>query len=208
MTLFCRLCCHRSVRTALALAALAALPLTTQAAQSGEIDGTTNGGTGVASFDQSLDCGGQTLQKRGEGRMRYLLWTIYDAALYLPDDATARSVLLPSTTRCLEISYTRDVSRDAFVEAAWKVLGDQHDDATLARIRPEVDALHALFADVRKGDRYRLQWNPQTGLVLWLNGKKVGDMASSELASYYFGIWLDEPAGAPALRVKLLGDRS
>lgn len=173
------------------------------------ISGATGGsasGKSAVSFADEMDCGGSRLPLRGRGLVRYLgVIKVYDAALYVKPGVGGSDLIAASTPRCIELAYATRVGRNDFAKAAWVTLKDQHDESTLDRIRPKIDALHAMFEDVDDGDRYRLQWSEAGGLILSRNGSRVGQINDDELARYYFGIWLGDPPASAKLKTSLTG---
>src|SRR5690606_22101683 len=100
------------------------------------------------------------------------LWAdVYAAAFYAPAQASASQAVTQPLTQRLELFYFRDIDRQDVIKAAWVTLERQHDAATLQHLRPEIDALHATFRDIRPGDRYALNFNVSSGLILEVNGK-------------------------------------
>ena len=106
----------------------------------------------------------------------------------------------------LVLYYFRKIQRVDVIEAAWTALSRQHDPATLARLRSDLDALHASFLDINPGDRYALNYNANSGLSVERNGKTAFASNNPELASAYLGIWLAPNGLSDSLRSSLLND--
>lgn len=155
-----------------------------------------------------IDDSGTTLTLAGRGSARYLIWRIYDAALYLPSGTGPDAVLEERTPRCLELRYRREIQASDIRRAADTVLQRQLDTTTLARLRGAIDALHKAYQDVGAGDRYRLCHAPGTPLRLYFNERLVASVSAPGVARAYFAIWLGEQAPiSNALRHSLLAWR-
>ncbi len=145
------------------------------------------------------------LELRGSGTASYMVWEVYDAALYAPASAGRAALRGGSQPMTLVLEYHRDVGVDGIRKAAWKALDEQHDEAAREELRPKIESLHEAMRDVGDGDRYRLDWRPDSRqLRLSLNGTTVFESEDAALARAYFGIWLGEPPLSGALREALL----
>lgn len=146
-------------------------------------------------FAAQLHDADTTLVRLGEGTAHYARFIpVYDAALYIDQDAGAEDLLDPGVAKRLDIVYRTSIKASDMITAAERTLARQHSDATLARWREEIDALHAAYRDVQSGDRYALVFQPGDGLWLEFNGEPVTRVPAAEFAQLYLGIWLgDQP---------------
>ncbi|WP_372591248.1 chalcone isomerase family protein [Guyparkeria sp.] len=169
--------------------------------------------TGMAAdFGKTLDEADTTLVLTGAGTASYMIWDVYDAALYAPASAEQAAIMAAEVPMTLVLDYHRDVAVADIRKAAWKALDGQYDEASRDALRPKVETLHDAMSDVGDGDRYQLDWRPkmETGegrLVLKLNGQTRFASDDAELARAYFGIWLGEPPLSGKLRQALLSRR-
>ena len=147
------------------------------------------------------------LQTVGKGEARYLgVIKVYDAELSVSPDTSRATVLDAAVSRCLKLDYAVELTADKFTLAAETVLKRQHDTATLATVQPQLDQLHAAYADVKQGDIYQMCYDAKTQTTsLLLNGKVMARVKSAAFAAVYFGIWLGEKQPiAQELRENLL----
>ena len=119
--------------------------------------------------------------------LTYLWADVYAAALYAPPEMRAKLAWEQQKALRLELYYFRDIDRGDVIKAANTTLQRQQ---VSARLKPEVDSLHARFRDIQKGDRYALDFRPGRGLNLEINGEVVFSSPDDELAKAYLGIWL------------------
>jgi hypothetical protein len=147
-----------------------------------------------------------SLERKNQSVLRYLWVDVYAAALYAEPMVSATQTLDRQRSKRLELYYFREIQRDEVIEAAWTTLSRQHDTATLARLRSDLNALHASFLDIDPGDRYALNYTAASGLSLERNGKIAFTSTDPELASVYLGIWLAPNGLSDSLRSSLLDD--
>jgi hypothetical protein len=140
---------------------------------------------------------------KGVGLLRYLFLKAYVAALYMGEGAAGAEILSDVPKR-LEIQYFRAIAGPDFGKAAEAVLADNVPASTIAALRPRLDQLHALYEDVRPGDRYALSYVPGIGTELTLNGTRKGIVKGADFASAYFAIWLGQKPISTALKSQLL----
>jgi hypothetical protein len=128
----------------------------------------------------------------GKGEIYYMGFIkVYDAALYANTGAGSQEIMGPETSRCLKLTYDVSLKVKDFVLGAETVLARQHSPEELARLRKEIDMLHAAYRDVRKGDSYHLCYDaPNRVTTLTLNDTELVAVPSREFADAYFGIWL------------------
>jgi hypothetical protein len=147
---------------------------------------------------------GTPLDLRCVGVMRWMyVIKAYVAALYLGEGVQPDAVLEDVPKR-LEINYFYVIAAPDFVKATDVTIAANTDVATLARLRPEIDALNALYRDVKPGDRYALTYMPGRGTELALNQQALGVIRGREFARAIFAIWLGPKPLDAALKSQLL----
>lgn len=187
-----------AARTAAWLLATA-LVLAPHPARAGEIEG--------VAFDERVRAGDTVLRLSGLGLLRYrFFFKAYVAALYLEPGTDASSALSDVPKR-LEIHYFYGIRGPQFADAAEQLLERNLEPEQLARLRPRLDAFHALYQDVRPGDRYALTYVPGEGTELARNGVALGSAPGADFAAAYFSMWLGPDPLDDSLRTQLLGGR-
>ena len=144
------------------------------------------------------------LALKNQAVLVYLWADVYAAALYAPADMRAKQAWDQQKDLRLTLYYFRDIDRSDVIKAATTALERQQTSAALARLKPELDRLHASFRDIRSGDRYALDVRPGRGLNLEINDKVVFSSRDEELAKAYLGIWLAPKGLSDSLRNSLL----
>ena len=143
-------------------------------------------GTAIATADS------MNLQQTGEGSVYYLgIIKVYDAKLYRSIDLQNADILSPDVSKCLHLTYSVDLERDIFIEAADKTLSNQFSEAELDAVRPYIDTLHQGYQSVEDGDIYTLCYSNENGeTILALNDTPLVTIASPDFSKVYFSIWL------------------
>ncbi|WP_455928935.1 chalcone isomerase family protein [Pseudomonas fluorescens] len=144
------------------------------------------------------------LALKNQAVLVYLWADVYAAALYAPADISAKQAWDQQKAVRLALYYFRDIDRNDVIKAATATLERQQSTATLARLKPELDQLHASFRNIRSGDRYALDFRPGRGLNLEINEQVVFSSRNDELAKAYLGIWLAPKGLSDSLRNALL----
>lgn len=156
------------------------------------------------SFPARYEVAGSRLDLTCVGLLRYKLFIkAYVAALYLGSGARSQDVF-DDVPRRLELSYFWNINGADFGKAGEQILEQNVDAATLARLRPRLDQISALYESVKPGDRYSLTYIPGRGTELALNGQPKGIVEGADFAAAYFRIWLGERPIDTALRDQLL----
>jgi hypothetical protein len=185
------------------LATLAfALAATTVGAQSAEVEG--------VKLDPSAQVGGAALQLNGAGLRTRVFFKVYVAGLYVPQKSSSAATLLTQKgPRRVAITMLRNVDADTFSGALVEGLRANHSEAQMAAMKPQVDALTASFkaaGEAKKGDVIHLDFLPDSGTQLTVNGQARGNaIAGEEFFTALLRVWLgDKPADAD-LKKGMLG---
>ncbi len=175
------------------------LLLLSSTAQAATIEGVT--------FSDSYKAENTPLQLNNVGLLRYrVLIKAYVAALYLGEGIQANAVLTDVPKR-LELHYFWSINGPDFGKAADSLLSDNVPAETLQSLRSRLDRLHALYENVKPGDRYSLTYIPGRGTELALNGVPKVTIEGADFAAAYFAIWLGQKPLDSSLRDQLLAGR-
>src|SRR5512135_2715049 len=111
-------------------------------------------------FTDRVTVAGTPLELNCLGLLRYMVVIKgYVAALYLGDGVQPDHVLTDVPKR-LEIDYFYAIKAGDFAKATDEWIAANVDAATMAKLRPRIDTLNALYVDVKPGDRYALTYVP------------------------------------------------
>lgn len=157
-----------------------------------------------AAFSPYGQAANAPLQRQNQAVLNYLWIDVYAAALYTEPGISPQQAVGRDYRQRLELYYFHPIDREDVIKAAWATLERQQTAAQLARLRPELEALHAAFADIQPGDRYALDYSGAAGLSLERNGQRLFSSQNAELAHAYLGIWLGADGLSASLREQLL----
>lgn len=163
--------------------------------------------TTVASelFEPTAQAGPHVIHRLGVGSLRRWWIKGCEVALYAPK-GTRQEEILANIPRCLRLHYFHPIRADQFAVAAWDVLQRHFSESEIADLKDQIDALHALYQDVKKGDDYELLYVPGEGTTLSLNGKALGKIKGAAFSAAYFSVWLGEKPLDDRLKSQLLAD--
>jgi hypothetical protein len=142
----------------------------------------------------------KTTQKVGDSRLTWLIWDVYDAALYTPTGTFAMQA-----PYVLELTYLRALNGGKVATKTTEEmarLGFQN-EAKLAKWQLQ---LTDWFGGIEQGTRLAAMRNADGSTTFVRDGKTVlGTLKDSQFAQYFFAIWLSEKTLRPDLREQLLG---
>ena len=174
--------------TTLAFAGLGA------SAQPAEIEG--------VKLEPTVQVGGAALSLNGAGVRTRAIFKVYVAGLYVPTKSNSAAALLGQKgPRRVAITMLRNVDADTFAGALIEGLQKNHSDAQLAAFKAQIEALSANLkaaGEAKKGDVIHLDFAPDMGTRVIVNGKPQGNtIAGEEFYAAVLRIWLgDKPADA------------
>lgn len=143
-----------------------------------------------------------TFNVQGQGRLRFFGLHVYDAKLWA--DQVITTANYKTTPLALELTYGRSLYGNLIAERSLKEMRGIT-AVSDAQASAWLDAMTALFPDVKEGDQLTGVYQPGQRAVFWLNGKRLGEVGDPAFAQAFFGIWLDEKSSEPSLRDQLLG---
>ena len=156
-------------------------------------------------FDDQYRLGGDVLEVKGTGILRYLGFIkAYAGALYTLPGLDAEAVLADTPKR-LEVEYFVPLAGEDFGPATYEGLSRNLSEEQIDKLRERIDYHNSLYVDVRPGDRYALTYAPGKGTALSLNGRRLGVIEGADFASAIFSLWLGEKPLDRQFRSALLG---
>jgi hypothetical protein len=162
-------------------------------------------------FEPTVTLGGQPLVLNGAGLRTRLFFKVYAAGLYVPQKSGDAAVLIAQVgPRRVSIGMLRDVDAGTFTDALLEGLKANHTEEQIAAMKPQIERLQAAFKSVgeaKKGDQIQLDWLPDSGTRIVVNGEPRGEpIAGAPFFAALLRIWLgDKPADA-ALKKAMLGN--
>ncbi len=161
-------------------------------------------------LDAAAQVASAPLVLNGAGVRTRAFFKVYVAALYVPKKATDAATLFAQTgPRRVAITMLRDVDAATFAGALNDGLKDNHTEAQLTALKPQIDALNAAFKQVgeaKKGDVIHLDFAPDVGTRVLVNGQaRGGAIAGDAFYSALLRVWLGDKPADGALKKGMLG---
>ena len=162
-------------------------------------------------LEDSARVAGKSLVLNGAGVSRQLVFRIYAIGLYLMDrKVSAEEILAADGPRRIAIAVLRDISSTDFQNAVADHVNrstQQHDHAAIrSQMAALVKAIARRSDGLREGDTLTMDWVPETGTVVQINGKPlIAPMPGLAFYNALLGIWLGDSPTDPSLKPKLLG---
>ena len=138
---------------------------------------------------------------QGQGSLRFFGFPVYEIRLWRAAPVTAQD--WAEQPLALEIAYARSFSARDIADRSITEMRRQTELAP-ASAAQWTAALARLIPDVRAGDRISGLLLPGRGMRFFHNGTPRGDMADTEFARLFIGIWLAPQTSEPRLRAQLL----
>jgi hypothetical protein len=143
-------------------------------------------------FAPNVNVGEAQITLRGGGLFRYaVVFRVYAGALYAPSEIAGEDILSADVPKRLELHYLLDISAEDFRKSGLAFLEKQQSPADLIALADRLETFNAAYQDVQEGDRYALEYHPETGTRLLKNDEELVRVPGLDFARAYFGIWLD-----------------
>ena len=139
-------------------------------------------------------------EKVGEGRLTYLFWDVYDAALFAP-----QGTWQGEQPYALKLSYLMDIE-------GYKIADRSAEEMRNQKLANEVELatwhnqMKRIFPDVTEGTTITGVYTQNGDSVFYKNGSEIGRIQDRNFSEAFFGIWLNKQTSSPDLRRKLLGN--
>jgi hypothetical protein len=151
-----------------------------------------------------LNTPGETteLEKVGEARLKFLLWSVYDSRLFTPSGDYREG----DRPLKLEVTYLLDVKADALIDRTlteWEAMGRAH-----PRQAEWAEKLASIWVDIKANDTLSLELDRDNRATFRRNGELLGQIDDPEFGQEFVDIWLSPDCTRPELRMALLGRKT
>ncbi|MCV2362193.1 chalcone isomerase family protein [Paucibacter sp. DJ1R-11] len=143
----------------------------------------------------------EALRLQAEAQMRFFGLRIYDIRLWVAEHVNAEN--WARQTLALELEYARSLSGR---EIAKRSLVEMRRQAEISEDTAQrwLGEMEAAFPDVKAGDRISGLFEPARGVQFFINSQPRRQIADSEFARLFSGIWLAPQSSEPGMREQLL----
>jgi hypothetical protein len=139
------------------------------------------------------------LEKVGEARLKFLLWSVYDSRLFTPSGDYREG----DRPLKLEVTYLLNVKADALIERTlteWEAMGRAH-----PRQDEWAKQLASIWVDIDANDTLSLELDRENRATFRRNGELLGQIEDPEFGQEFVDIWLSPDCTRPEIRTALLG---
>jgi len=161
-------------------------------------------------LEDSVKVAGKELKLNGAGVRVRIVVKVYVLGLYLTEkkDTTAGVLDAPGPRR-FTLTMMREVTGDELGQAFMAGITANTDKAERSKFVNQLAQFGDAFVNIpqaKKGDTVTVDWVPDTGTVMFFNGKQQGE-PMKDIAFYnaILKIWLGEKAVDSSLKPALLG---
>ena len=160
-------------------------------------------------IDDQLKVGNADLVLNGAGIRTRFFFKVYVGALYLPaKETTPAAVIDARTPRRIVLHLLRNLDADSLYGALLDGLKGNHDEATLAKLKPDIDEFERIMRGIgnaKSGDVIGIDFAADVVSVTF-NGQARGSVAGEPFPRALLRVWLgDKPADEDLKRAMLGG---
>ena len=161
-------------------------------------------------LEDSVKVAGKELKLNGAGVRVRIVVKVYVLGLYLTEkkDTTAGVLDAPGPRR-FTLTMMREVTGDELGQAFMAGITANTDKAERSKFVNQLAQFGDAFVNIpqaKKGDTVTVDWVPDTGTVMFFNGKQQGEpMKGIAFYNAILKIWLGEKAVDSSLKPALLG---
>jgi hypothetical protein len=161
-------------------------------------------------LDDTVKVAGKDLKLNGAGIRTRIVVNVYAMGLYLTDKKDSTAGVLESTgPRRISIGLLREMTGDDLGQAFMAGITANTDKAERSKFVNQLSAFGETFVSIpqaKKGDVINVDWVPDTGTVITMNGKPVGEpLKDIGFYNALLKIWLGDKPVDGSLKPKLLG---
>ncbi len=156
-------------------------------------------------FNAKTTINGKTLLYNGSGLREKYTFDLYVAALYLRRPSMDANKIISDDNEMgihLEL-VSNKVTREKFIETVKEGFGKaSHGSVTDKQIKKFMELFKGEFKD---GDKIHINYSPNKGVLVTMNGKELGSVAGLEFKKALFSIWLGTKPADSSLKKGMLG---
>ncbi|RLJ22429.1 hypothetical protein DJ031_00895 [bacterium endosymbiont of Escarpia laminata] len=155
----------------------------------------------------SLEGSSESLQLNGAGIRKKFFFSIYVAALYLPEKTgDAKKIIEADVAKrvLMHIVYS-EVDKEK-LRSGWKDGFSNNQSADeMKALRERLDNFNAMFETLHKGDVVLLDYLPGVGTRVTIRGEQKGTIPGADFNQALLSVWLGASPVTSSLKSALLG---
>ena len=158
--------------------------------------------------EEKIKLGGSDLVLNGAGLRTKVFFKVYVAALYVPQKSSSPAALMePNAARRVSLTLLRGLDSDTLFGALKDSLTDNHSEAEMAALKPQIDQLAEIMKKIgsgKSGDVIDLDLSPDS-VTVGFNKELKGKVTGAGFYKALLKIWLGENPVDASLKKALLG---
>ncbi len=157
--------------------------------------------------DNKAKVGASELVLNGAGIRTRVFFKVYVGALYLAEKkSTTADALASGGAKRVALTLLRELSAQQLSEALNDGIHANNSAAEVEALKPRIDELLALFTDGKKGDVILIDYLPESGAAVSVNGAPRGKpIAGEDFYRALLRIWLGDNPVDNDLKKGMLG---
>ncbi len=158
-------------------------------------------------LEDTIQRDSQTLTLNGAGVREKFIFDIYVMGLYLPAKQTDEKILIaePPSNRVLMHFVYKKVEREK-LDSTWQESYEKNVSADqMKKLAERLIAFKSLFTDMVEGDVIWLDYYPEKGTEILINGVKRGQVDGADFNAAILSIWIGADPVDRDLKDNLLG---
>ena len=157
----------------------------------------------------SLPDNGPTLVLNGAGTRVKFFMDIYIGALYLESQASDASAILSDTGAASVMMHFlyKEVGKDKITDGWIEGLEKNTSDTEMQTLAAKLAEFNKMFRTVRKDDVIRIDYLPDSGTQVRINGEWRGMVEGNDFFRALLSVWIGEKPVTKSLRAGMLGNQ-
>jgi len=166
-------------------------------------------GTKIAGVEiaDHYQLGGKSLALNGAGVRSKFFFKIYIGALYTDKTSDNPAELIAATgPASMQMTMLYKEVEAKKITNGWHEGFEANTSGTeFKQLRQRLQQFNALFPGLHEGDTVYMDYTPDTGTVLSINGKQLGTIQGSDFFSALLKVWIGDHPADSSLKAGLLG---
>lgn len=149
----------------------------------------------------------QALVLNGAGIRKKFFVKVYVGGLYLMQKkSTVEQVMADQGTKRIVMHFLyKEVSADKLINGWNEGFTANTSPDDLKMLQERISQFNGCFTSVRRGDVVRLDYIPEQGTRVWINGTLKGEIPGEDFSRALLMIWLGEKPADAGLKDAMLG---
>jgi len=158
----------------------------------------------------SISIGGQTLSLNGAGIRSKFVFDIYVGALYLTTKTSdAKQAINMAGPKRISMHFLYDeVEKEKLTDGWTDGFENNIDEKSFNALKPRLAEFNKLFVTVKKGDVIILDYTPQQGTSVTINGQLKGKVTGADFNQALLKVWLGNEPADEDLKEGMLGSQN